>query len=886
MGPDPEEEPILGPQARYAERATAVHADGGKGFQIGDGNFQINVFGPTDTHEVSPATPDEFRADVAALLTYLDDEARSGHLPVYLPASTDVTSMSRTVRTFSGIRNPGAQARTGRDLVYAAPASQGRPTDARSEPWERVAAQSERLMVLGDPGMGKSWLVRAETHRLARAAHAALESGVPMGKVIIPVPIRADVLADSPGKSLAEAAAGYLASTGGLPLRSVQPLQARIQRGAVVLLVDALDEVPRESAVPGGVAPRRRLEELLRRWVSTCTDAARCVLTSRLAGYSGPPIPMTREVELLPFTAPDVRAAIKAWNLSGGPAEKLDELLGNPAVAGMAGIPLLLALLCTLASNTSGNQPLPDTRTKLYDTVIWQFLSGAHRTSEIGSRVAATSPADRQFLLDILSHVAFTFATAREGWIDRLPYAAVVKAISIAIRECAISGASPTSVLAQLEHQAGVLVPAGNPALGEQPYMFLHRTIAEYLVARHLCGLESEDRMLVVKDHQWFDPDWSEVIPMLGGLLGTQRPAEAGKLVSHFLNRRPDPLWRGLRTALQILGETSSPDDLLSVNSAARLGRMIRLLLPREPHKDILDVDLIFLPVWPSALTGAVLDLLKHRRSETRSDIADLLVFRYAPGVTAALLDLANDKSAQVRGSAGYALAARSEPGVTDTLLRLAFEDEDDNEFFGSAWVREKAAVGLRRQQAVESGVTDTLIRRLADGGMDPKVAAALQGHLNQEQASALVRLLVAPDANTRACAAIALRSTNLPQATAALAQAVSDIDSAARKAANSARRFPDDDSISPESQPTASPSRLDTPEELIRLCRRRTWMFKLAMRGDCFSDVDLIVDRAYLQVPPSERTQVRRQLWTLTRSASHRFSVSQMITDLADRLD
>ena len=61
---------------------------------------------------VEPATPREFREDVIALLRRLDEEARTGRLPPYLPPGADVTALARTVRVRLEVRT-GRLARPG-----------------------------------------------------------------------------------------------------------------------------------------------------------------------------------------------------------------------------------------------------------------------------------------------------------------------------------------------------------------------------------------------------------------------------------------------------------------------------------------------------------------------------------------------------------------------------------------------------------------------------------------------------------------------------------------------------------------------------------------------------------------------------------------------------
>lgn len=320
-----------------------------------------------------PVTQERFRADVLELLARLDTAACTGYLPGYLPRDVDVTRMARTVRVLGQVRRglatdePGLDSRHGaaggdEARMYALPAERAERAGGR-QPWDQLAGEYSQLVVLADPGMGKSWLIRAETHRLAWAAAGLLaDSSTGVEEVLIPVPIRADVLAAAPGRELAEVVVGYLAEEGLLAGRSAAPMRERIAAGGVVLLVDALDEVPREAVAVGGQAPGKRLQDLLRHWAAGCPGTARCVLTSRLAGYTGPPVPEAHEAELLPFTTQDTQTALQTWELPARAVSRIDRLLGHPAVAGMARVPLLLALICSLAADPDYRDALPTTR--------------------------------------------------------------------------------------------------------------------------------------------------------------------------------------------------------------------------------------------------------------------------------------------------------------------------------------------------------------------------------------------------------------------------------------------------------------------------------------------------------------------------------------------
>jgi hypothetical protein len=123
-----------------------------------------------------------------------------------------------------------------------------------------------------------------------------------------------------------------------LPGRSRERLASKIRCGEALLLLDALDEV----------TPARdgTLRALLRGWADQADEQARCVITSRIGGYTGSPVPSSHEVELQVFTADNVAAVISAWNLPMPTATRLRSRTEDLATGAMARIPLMLAWMC------------------------------------------------------------------------------------------------------------------------------------------------------------------------------------------------------------------------------------------------------------------------------------------------------------------------------------------------------------------------------------------------------------------------------------------------------------------------------------------------------------------------------------------------------------
>jgi len=619
-----------------------------------------------------------FRADLALLLKAVDRGALEGGLPSFLPAGAGVLRMAREVRLVGAVRRAGAGAPNGREGAYELPAERGDRVGEPPVAWEQAAREHRRLVVLGDPGMGKSWLLRLEAHRLAAAALADPAGRHGEGGAPVPVLVRADVLAGQDGATLPEAVAGYLVGLGMLAERSRGRMRDLVASGGVALLVDALDEMPREAARAGGQVPRKRLEDLLRRWSENC-PGARVVAASRLAGYTGPPVPGAREAELLPFTGDDARAAVQAWDLPAEAARWLEERLEDPAVAGLARVPLLLALTCSLAAGPGPRKgDLPGSRAALYESVVWQFLSGGHRAADHGAPGSALTHEERQGLLGVLTHVAFAFASTGRGWVDRMPRREVLDAISGAGDALADLEMSRAQVLERLAG-TGILVHAGSPAEEEQDYMFLHRTVAEYLVARHLRDLPAESRMAAIAARQWFDPDWAEVFPLLGGLLAGSRPGEAGMLAAGFLSQRPDPLHYAFRTALRILGDIPDPGMLLDGSQEQALRDKTAALFTSSATRRMLASTLAAARTLPRAVTQALFHFLTDQDADVRAMAAWVLKRRDGDNVTSALINLLTSQDEDARRSAARALRRRNGDNiVTSDLVRLlASQDED-----------------------------------------------------------------------------------------------------------------------------------------------------------------------------------------------------------------
>ena len=456
------------------------------------------------------SSPRDYLRDIRALLSKIADSARD--IPVFLPAGKGL-ELTRRVVIREGVRKSGHHERGGRDeegggRAYLLPvdyAGHRLDTAGVPRPWPDVADHLRQVVVLSDPGMGKSWLVRTESLRLTARALSRLEGAAVASDVPIPVPLRCDQLARAGGETLGQAVGSHFAELGWIPARSQHLLARQIDSGRARLLLDAHDELPGSHA-------RERFGELLRSWASG-PDERHWLLTSRIAGYTGPPIADATEVEVQALAPGDVTSFVRAWGLPQAGETRLLKAASDPAIGGMVRIPLLLALLCSLAAQIPADQELPRTRTALYERLLRWYLDRPHHGQD--------SPAPGEWVetaLEILSRVAYDFASGDDGWRDVMPQSLLVKTVRASGRAFDDLGIGAERFITDIAVKSGVLVPEGDISGGRSPrYLFLHRTFAEYLTARHVASMDMPDCLEVLAEHLWFDPEWGASHPNARG---------------------------------------------------------------------------------------------------------------------------------------------------------------------------------------------------------------------------------------------------------------------------------------------------------------------------------------------------------------------------------
>jgi hypothetical protein len=434
----------------------------------------------------------------------------------------------------------------------------------------------QRLVLLGDPGAGKS--------TLARYLMLALAGGLQSGSLVslegcVPVLVELRTYASPRWRSgtfldLID----YLHASEDLGFpKSV--LDAYLRHGGRALVVfDGLDEIF-DPAVREQAA--RQIEAFASRY-----QQVRVIVTSRPTGYPARPVledgGFTRYL-LQDLDLDQVTAFMTAWyaaSLPDDPTEAArlrDRVLGaitsSAAIAELAGNPMLLTILAIIGRR----QELPRERREVYEHAVkvlaehWD-TTGKHLNDENLARwVPYLSHDDKLELLGRIARrmqggdgLAGNRLARQELEAEFVGYLGERLQLPV---ERAVPAAD--AMIRQLHERNFILA-----SYGAGLYGFVHRAFLEYLCARDLhrrfADREmSEAELLAVFQDRWQDPAWEEVLVLLAGMLHEKFTAQA---IDWLLTA--DPVWflhgegwslhdkgapRHVLLAIRCLGEVRKP---------------------------------------------------------------------------------------------------------------------------------------------------------------------------------------------------------------------------------------------------------------------------------------------------------------------------------------
>lgn len=409
---------------------------------------------------------------------------------------------------------------------------------------ERAGERFKRAIILGDPGFGKSWLLRYEARRLANdAAQQLREQTVILNELTLPIFASLPVVNQSNTPledALVELASKEIPEGGSDAFRHF--VREKLKSNRCVILLDAWDEVPVElpkNGQPIRYEPsyRQRLGERLKTFAHQFPQA-RLLLTSRIVGYDSThlSVPDLQELELLAFDSSQTDSFVSAW--FGDDTQAANQCLAmlrqNPQVRGLARIPLMLTLLCrTYFESQEKQSDFLTHRVEIYDCCLRGLLRDWKREKERRE----ISDADVEAVLELLHIVSYTlFVEGYEQFSESKLRKQIIKwRVGLKYKH-ELSDDDPTSIINKLKRD-GVLITAGEHR--NAPLLFLHRTFHEYLTACMLAGTVNDQKkgwhaevalqgrnvtIHQLVDRKAWDLRWQEVIVLLAGKLDDPSP--------------------------------------------------------------------------------------------------------------------------------------------------------------------------------------------------------------------------------------------------------------------------------------------------------------------------------------------------------------------------
>ncbi len=366
-----------------------------------------------------------------------------------------------------------------------------------------AVVRSPRLVLLAEPGGGKSTFLRHLAWALAQRGLGQTDVpslGWPDTTVLLPLLL--------PLRSLASriAAEGAAPASVSAAIRDEMAREYDLRRadalldralagGAVLLLLDGLDELPIEPAP--GIADRLATLRVLRdfaelhagiRIVLTCRSRT---FDARLRGALGWPVET-----IAPLTLGQVRRFAVDWyaalaargaltdEQAGAQAQTLEETIAaSTRLRALAESPLLLTMMALVLAEQG---ELPRDRPLLYERILEQLLGrwdqqkgGQSLAEAIGAGNLGSG--DLRATLDLLCYQVHSSGSAGPGWLaaGELRYA-----LASLFERVRIDGAWEAAgrCLAYFDQRGGLLLPSDD---GET-YTFAHLTLQEYGAGRHM----------------------------------------------------------------------------------------------------------------------------------------------------------------------------------------------------------------------------------------------------------------------------------------------------------------------------------------------------------------------------------------------------------------
>ncbi len=323
------------------------------------------------------------------------------------------------------------EAGEGQGLIGEALARQRLETMNRREREENTLATAQRVVLLADPGAGKSMTLEYIALMLA-LGQWQIRLGFDAPYLPLLLPLR-DFAADGArSRSLNSYLLDYAADKYGFDADLKEFVRLALENGSCAILLDGLDEVG-DAAATGQLTRSQVVRRVQAFADAYCNErrANRLIITSRKEGYREAMLADMRHVEISALRPPEEienfllrfysaleqqdDTALSQEAATARAADKvaglLPQIMGEDSVLLLATNPLLLTILVLIYDNVG---QLPNRRVKLYH-ICAQTLIASWRQAQTDRQSAVLQQLDEETVFNVMGRLAYWLHAHQPG---------------------------------------------------------------------------------------------------------------------------------------------------------------------------------------------------------------------------------------------------------------------------------------------------------------------------------------------------------------------------------------------------------------------------------------------------------------------------------------